>query len=98
MNTPKSKKLNFYPNFIKLNGYRFAFNGQEKDDEVAGAGNTMSAEFWEYDARLGRRFNLDPKPIPSISSYTCMLNSPIWLSDPFGDIVKYASFGDRVNS
>jgi hypothetical protein len=40
-------------------GYGFAFNGQEKDDEVSGAGNTMTAEFWEYDTRLGRRWNVD---------------------------------------
>ncbi|MDZ4667997.1 MAG: hypothetical protein SGJ00_08945, partial [bacterium] len=35
--------------------YRFGFGGQERDDEIAGIGNTMTAEFWEYDARLGRR-------------------------------------------
>jgi hypothetical protein len=41
--------------------YRFGFNGQEKDDEVAGAGNIMTAEFWEYDARLSSRCILNPK-------------------------------------
>jgi RHS repeat-associated protein len=65
--------------------YRFAFNGQEKDDEVAGAGNTMTAEFWEYDARLGRRWNLDPKPQISLSDYSCLGNNPLRYIDPKGD-------------
>jgi hypothetical protein len=37
--------------------YRYGFNGQEKDDEVCGSGNLNTAEFWEYDTRLGRRWN-----------------------------------------
>jgi hypothetical protein len=77
-------------------GYRFSMNGQEKDDEIYGPGNTTSAEFWEYDARLGRRFNTDPKPHPSISVYACFNNNPIWFSDPLGDSVKYNSLLDRV--
>ena len=67
--------------------YRFGFNGQEKDDEVAGAGNINTAMFWEYDTRLGRRWNLDPKPQISISDYAVMANSPILLNDLFGDDV-----------
>ncbi len=65
--------------------YRFGFNGQEKDDEVAGAGNTMTAMFWEYDARLGRRWNIDPKPITGISEYACFANNPIVFRDINGD-------------
>ena len=79
-----------YTNPIKgLRGYglsyRFQFNGQEKDDEVAGAGNTMTAEFWQYDIRLGRRWNRDPKPNPSVSDYACFANNPIWFTDILGD-------------
>jgi RHS repeat-associated protein len=65
-------------------GYRFSFNGQEKDDEVAGNGNTNTAEFWEYDTRLGRRFNLDPITRPQFSSYSCSFNNPIVFADPSG--------------
>ena len=65
--------------------YGFAFNGQEKDDEVSGAGNTMTAEFWQYDIRLGRRWNRDPKPNPSVSDYACFANNPIWFTDILGD-------------
>ncbi len=40
--------------------YRFGFNTQEKTDEIAGPGNHNTATFWEYDGRLGRRWNIDP--------------------------------------
>ncbi|OYU93399.1 MAG: hypothetical protein CFE21_20710 [Bacteroidetes bacterium B1(2017)] len=75
--------------------YRFGFNGQERDDEVSGTGNTMSAEFWEYDSRLGRRFNRDPKPNPSQSEYSCFANNPILLNDIKGDTVRISLFGKK---
>lgn len=65
--------------------YRFGFNGQERDDEVAGAGNTMTAEFWEYDSRLGRRWNLDPESMTDISEYAVFANNPNYFTDPFGN-------------
>ena len=66
-------------------GYRYGMNGQEKDDELAG---TYSAEYWQYDARLGRRWNMDPRPSPSISVYACFANNPIWFTDVNGDTTK----------
>ena len=89
-----SSKIHLYSKPVKgLQGYglsyRFAFNGQEKDDEVSGAGNTMTATFWEYDCRLGRRFNLDPKPNPSTSEYVCFNNNPIFYTDVSGDTSRY---------
>ncbi len=39
--------------------YRYGMNGQEKDDEIAQG--IYTAMYWEYDSRLGRRWNLDPK-------------------------------------
>lgn len=68
--------------------YRFGFNGQEKDNEVAGIGNSNTAEFWQYDTRLGRRWNLDPKPNKSISPYAAFANNPIFNSDPLGDTIR----------
>ncbi|MFN5847947.1 MAG: hypothetical protein ACK43K_05625, partial [Chitinophagales bacterium] len=65
--------------------YRFGFNGQEKDDEVYGAGNLNTAEFWQYDTRIGRRWNLDPVPQIDISDYSVNGNNPISFNDPFGD-------------
>jgi RHS repeat-associated protein len=64
--------------------YLFAFNGQERDDEVAGAGNIMTAEFWEYDARLGRRWNRDPISIIGLSPYMVFFNNPTYFVDPSG--------------
>ena len=68
------------------NAYRYGFNGQEKDDEVTGVtGANTTAEFWEYDSRLGRRWNIDPKPADGISIYACFGNSPILFKDLKGD-------------
>ncbi|MBN9381989.1 MAG: RHS repeat protein, partial [Chitinophagaceae bacterium] len=49
--------------------YRYGFNGQEKSDEIKGSGNSYTAEFWEYDPRIGQRWNLDPKPTIGVSPY-----------------------------
>ena len=65
-------------------GYRFAFNGQVKDNEVAGIGNIMTAEFWEYDSRLGRRWNLDPIVKDWESGYATFSNNPVYFMDPLG--------------
>ena len=65
--------------------YRYGFGGQEKSDEIKGEGNSYTAQFWEYDPRIGRRWNLDPKPIPAESEYAVNRNSPILLNDPKGD-------------
>lgn len=67
-----------------LDGYRYGFNGQEKDNQVSGTGNTMTAEFWQYDARLGRRWNIDPIIKYWQSSYSVFDNSPVNTNDPYG--------------
>ena len=70
--------------------YSFGFNSQEKDDEVYGStGTSYTAQFWQYDSRLGRRWNLDPKPNPSISQYATFNLNPIMFSDILGDTVRY---------
>ncbi|MFA9212584.1 MAG: hypothetical protein ACEQSR_01895 [Candidatus Methylacidiphilales bacterium] len=74
-------------------GYGFGFNGQEKDDEVSGAGNTMTAEFWEYDSRLCRRWNVDPLPKIHESPYAVFANNPIYIIDKNGaDSTIYVNF------
>jgi RHS repeat-associated protein len=67
-------------------GYRYGFNRQEKSDEIKGEGNSYTAEFWEYDPRIGRRWNLDPKPFVGISDYATLGNNPIFNVDPKGDM------------
>jgi hypothetical protein len=72
----------------KAKRYRYRFNGQEGDNEIAGVGNIMTAEFWEYDARTGTRWNTDPKnyKMQGWSPYCTNLNNPILNKDEKGDI------------
>ena len=53
-----SVDMNFPYSQNGTNVYRFGFNGQEKDNEVAGFGNITTAEFWEYDCRLEKPVKL----------------------------------------
>jgi len=70
---------------VKNFGLRFHFNGQETDDEIAGKGNINTAEYWEYDTRLGRRWNRDPIIKHHLSSYETFGNNPIVNIDINGD-------------
>ena len=40
--------------------YRYGFQGQEKDDEVKGEGNSLNYTFRMHDPRVGRFLSLDP--------------------------------------
>ncbi len=40
--------------------YRFGFQGQEQDDEVKGAGNSVNYKYRVHDPRLGRFMSVDP--------------------------------------
>lgn len=62
--------------------YRYGFNGQEHDEEVFAGANT--AEYWMYDARLGRRWENDPLVYEWQSPYATFNNNPIYFSDPLG--------------
>jgi hypothetical protein len=63
--------------------YKFSMNTQEKEPEL-GEGVT-SAEFWVYDGKLGRRWNVDRRGMLSQSSYCAFNNSPILFIDIHGD-------------
>ena|GEM_PF-1639254 len=71
--------------------YSFGFGGQMKDDEVSGVGNSYTAEYWQYDPRLGKRFNIDPKGLFDESPYACFGNNPLIFTDPYGDSVKFST-------
>ena len=61
-------------------GYRYGFNGQEKDDEVYGVeGTSYSFEYRIYDSRIGRFLSVDPlfKDYPWNSSYAFAENDVI---------------------
>jgi RHS repeat-associated protein len=40
--------------------YRYGFQGQEKDDEIKGSGNSLNYRYRMHDPRLGRFFAVDP--------------------------------------
>lgn len=89
MHTKTSYYTGSFKDFChKKHDYSFHFNGQETDNEIAGKGNINTAQFWEYDARSGRRWNVDPKTLPYLSTYSCFSNNPTLYVDPKGDIFK----------
>ncbi len=55
----------------------------EKDDELKGDGNSLTAEYWLYDSRLGRRWNIDPMH-QFDSDYSTLGDNPISNIDPSG--------------
>jgi RHS repeat-associated protein len=80
-------------------GYRHGFQGQEKDDEVKGEGNSVNYKFRMHDPRVGRFFAVDPlfKEYPFNSPYAFSENFVIagtdleglemgWVIDKQGDI------------
>jgi hypothetical protein len=77
--------------------YNYGFNGQLKDDEVYGSsGTSYTAEFWQYDPRIARRWNIDPITKPHESGYAAFALSPIQFADPLGnDTVSFR--GDNGN-
>jgi RHS repeat-associated protein len=67
-------------------GYRYGFNGKERDDEVKGDGNSLNFYSRFNDPRLGRWLSVDPLEIkfPWQSPYVSMDNNPIFKIDPTG--------------
>ncbi|WP_422106248.1 hypothetical protein [Winogradskyella sp.] len=43
-----------------VDGYRYGFQGQEKDDEIKGEGNSINYKYRMHDSRVGRFFAVDP--------------------------------------
>ena len=52
--------------------YRYGFQGQEKDDEIKGEGNSLNYTFRMHDPRIGRFFAVDPlfKEYPHYTPYS----------------------------
>ena len=77
-------------------GYRYGFNGQEKDDEVKGGGNSYDFGARIYDPRLGRWLGIDPhtSKYPMHSPYNAFNNNPIIYVDPDGN--KLARYWNKL--
>lgn len=63
--------------------YRYGFQGQEKDDEVKGEGNSINYKFRMYDPRVGRFFAVDPltAKYPHYSPYSFSGNKVIMYNE-----------------
>jgi RHS repeat-associated protein len=70
--------------------YRYGFQGQEKDDEVKGEGNSYTTHFRQLDVRINRWLSRDPKVTAFETPYSSMSNNPIWYNDRLGDTIRYA--------
>ncbi len=69
--------------------YSYGMNGQEKDDEIKGNGNSYDFGARIYDPRLGKWLSMDAlsSKMPSVSPYSYALNSPLILVDIEGHFV-----------
>ncbi|MBP7859867.1 LysM peptidoglycan-binding domain-containing protein, partial [Patescibacteria group bacterium] len=64
---PAKKRSSFDPfgslipnRYGSSSSYRYGFQGQEKDDEIKGEGNSLNYTFRMHDPRVGRFFAVDP--------------------------------------
>ena len=71
---------------VSLEGYRFGYQGSEKDNEFKGDGNSYTTEFRQLDPRLGRWLSVDPlfEKDSWQSPYCAFNNCSILLCDPLG--------------
>ncbi len=62
-----------------VTGYRYGFQGQEKDDEIKGEGNSVNFKYRMHDPRLGRFLSTDPLAMhfPWNSTYSFSMNRVI---------------------
>ncbi|MCB9232145.1 MAG: hypothetical protein H6581_10805 [Bacteroidia bacterium] len=78
--------LDYYPFGMQMPGreysgdeYRYGFQGQERDDEVNGNGNSWNYKYRMHDPRVGRFFAVDPlaPKYPHYSSFSFSGNQVI---------------------
>ena len=67
------------------NSYRYGFNGQEKDDEIKGEGNSLDFGERLFDPRVGRWWSTDNYLKPWLSPYQFASNNPVNNLDPDGN-------------
>jgi len=81
----KKNKYDYYPGGMPMPGrtfnsseYRYGFQGQEKDDEIKGEGNSINYKYRMHDPRIGRFFAVDPlsDKYPYMSTYQFAGNKP----------------------
>ena len=99
---------------VSAESYRYGFQGQEKDDEIKGAGNSVNYTYRMHDPRLGRFFAVDPlsPEYPWNSPYAFSENNVIhaieleglekiehWAHNGYGHtLLEYANFEELNQS
>ena len=79
------------------NGYRYAFQGQEGDNELNGVGNSYAFMYRIHDPRLGRFLSLDPlsKNFPWNSPYSFAENKVIQFIELEGKEIQRPAYFDN---
>jgi RHS repeat-associated protein len=98
--------VDYYPFGLQMpergvsGGYRYGFNGKEKDDEMHREGDTYDFGARIYDSRLGRWLSLDPlqAKYPSFTPYSFVNNSPLIFIDPDGKLLKVATIEGQIQT
>jgi RHS repeat-associated protein len=80
-----------------LEDYRYGFQGQEKDDEIKGEGNSLNYTYRMHDPRVGRFFAMDPLAYkyPELTPYQFSSNTPIMAVELEGLETAFGDRGDR---
>ena len=76
----------------RVDGYRYGFNGMERDDEWNGLGNSYDFGARICDSRVGRWLARDPleAKYAHVAPYIFTLNNPIFYVDPDGkDVITH---------
>jgi RHS repeat-associated protein len=75
--------------YTTANGYRYGFNGMEKDNEVKGQGNSYDYGARIYDPRIAKWFSIDKlsSKFADESNYCFVSNTPIAFKDADGNIL-----------
>jgi RHS repeat-associated protein len=82
-------------------GYRFGYQGSEKDNEFKGEGNSYTTEFRQLDPRLGRWLSVDPKSIQRewLAPYNFAQNNTLKNIDPSGELDdEFDQNGNKISN
>lgn len=106
-NSGDFRELDYYPYGMEKpsrcyssSDYKYGFNGQEKDDEIKGSGNSLDFGERIYDPRLGRFLSVDKLTgsYPWWSPYAFAGNTPIQAIDLDGLEIYYAQSGQIIGT
>jgi RHS repeat-associated protein len=79
---------------------RFGFQGQTRDDEIAGKGNSLNTLFRQNNTQTGVWLSIDPEvdKFPARSPYVLYGCNPVLMVDPRGDADYYNVSGTWIGT